>query len=138
MRLYNVNGKLVSKSISKYEIKWDGKSLSNLQFKTKQFLKTFWLGHFVYEEFPVYGTAMSVDILNATRKIAVEVQGQQHSQLHKFFHDGSPNKFLESLARDKKKKDWLEYNGFILLEIEYDQVDSLSKKFIKETFDVDL
>jgi hypothetical protein len=138
MRLYNINGRLVSKSISRYQIDWDGKSLSNLQFKTKQFLKKFWKGHFVYEEFPVYGTSMSVDILNATRKIAVEINGQQHSSFNKFFHAGSPNKFLEQIARDKKKKDWLEYNGFILLEIEYDQVDSLSKKFVKETFDVDI
>jgi|TARA_R110000765_G_scaffold34451_1_gene78000 hypothetical protein len=136
MRLYNVNGRLVNKNVTKYTIKWDGKSLSNLQFKTKQFLKPIWRSHFVYEEFPVYGTRMSVDFVNATKKVAIEVNGQQHSSFNKFFHDGSPNKFLESLARDKKKKDWLEDNGFILIEINYDQVDSLSKKFVKETFDV--
>jgi hypothetical protein len=138
MRLYNVNGRLVSKNVGRYIIDWDGDSRSKIQFKVKQFLKTYWKGHFVYEEFPVYGSKMAVDILNATKKIAVEVHGQQHSQFNKFFHNGSPNKFLEAIARDKKKKDWLERNGFILIEINYDQIEELSKKFIKETFEVDI
>ena len=67
MRLYNIHGKLVSKNVSKYLIKWDGKSRSNIQFKTKQFLKKHWSNQIVYEEFPVYGTRMKVAILNATK-----------------------------------------------------------------------
>ena len=66
MRLYNVNGKLVNRSVNRYLINWDGKSRSKAQFNVKQFLKKYWLGHVVFEEFPVYGTKMHVDILDAT------------------------------------------------------------------------
>ena len=134
MRLYNINGRLQKKSVSKYLINWNKKSRSKVQFKTKKFLEPFWKGHIVYEEFPVYGSRMTVDILNATKKLAVEVQGKQHGEFNKFFHNNSRLKYLEGIKRDIKKAEWLENNGFILLEIEEDEVDSLSLEFFLEKF----
>ena len=92
MRLFNLSGRLISKNVSKYRIDWDAHSKSKLQFEVKQFLKEFWLNHIVYEEFPVYGSRMRVDFLNATRKIAVEVNGAQHASFNKFFHQNSHSK----------------------------------------------
>ena len=134
MRLFNINGRLQKKSVSKYLINWNKKSRSKVQFKTKKFLEPFWRGHIVYEEFPVYGSRMTVDILNATKKLAVEVQGKQHGEFNKFFHSNSRLKYLEGIKRDIKKAEWLENNGFILLEIEEDEVDSLSLEFFLEKF----
>ena len=134
MRLLNINGRLQKKSVSKYLINWNKKSRSKVQFKTKKFLEPFWKGHIVYEEFPVYGSRMTVDILNATKKLAVEVQGKQHGEFNKFFHNNSRLKYLEGIKRDIKKAEWLENNGFILLEIEEDEVDSLSLEFFLEKF----
>ena len=134
MRLLNINGRLQKKSVSKYLINWNKKSRSKVQFKTKKFLEPFWKGHIVYEEFPVYGSRMTVDILNATKKLAVEVKGKQHGQFNKFCHDNSRLKYLEGIKRDIKKAEWLENNGFILLEIEEDEVDSLSLEFFLEKF----
>ena len=134
MRLLNINGRLQKKSVSKYLINWNKKSRSKVQFKTKKFLEPFWKGHIVYEEFPVYGSRMTVDILNATKKLAVEVQGKQHGEFNKFFHDNSRLKYLEGIKRDIKKAEWLENNGVILLEIEEDEVDSLSLEFFLEKF----
>tara|TARA_Y100001973_G_C5171860_1_gene319562 strand:+ start:297 stop:713 length:417 start_codon:yes stop_codon:yes gene_type:complete len=134
MRLFNINGRLQKKSVSKYLINWNKKSRSKVQFKTKKFLEPFWKGQIVYEEFPVYGSRMTVDILNATKKLAVEVQGKQHGEFNKFFHNNSRLKYLEGIKRDIKKADWLEKNGFILLEIEEDEVDSLSLEFFLEKF----
>jgi hypothetical protein len=136
MRLFNINGRPQKKNVSKYLIKWNKKSRSKVQFKTKKFLEPFWKGQIVYEEFPVYGSRMTVDILNATKKLAVEVQGKQHSEFNKFFHNNSRLKYLEGIKRDIKKAEWLENNGFILLEIEEDEVDSLSLEFFKEKFGV--
>lgn len=48
-------------------IKWRGKSRSKLQLTVKNFLEPYWKNHIVFEEFPVYGTRMSVDFLNATK-----------------------------------------------------------------------
>ena len=130
MRLFNVRGKLQSRIVTRFLINWDKKSRSKIQFKVKQFLRSYWQNHVVYEEFPVYGTRMKVDILNATKKIAVEVNGRQHSSFNSFFHNNSRNKYLASIKRDVQKREWLEKNGFTVIEIEEDEVNKLSEEFI--------
>ena len=80
---------------------------------------------------------MKVDIVNITKYIAVEVNGQQHSSFNKFFHN-SRYGYFQSISRDVKKEDWLEKNGFTLLTIEYNEVDDLSESFVKEKFDISL
>ena len=85
MRLFNINGREQKKNVSKYVIDWNKKSRSKVQFAVKKFLEPFWNSQIVYEEFPVYGSRMKVDILNATKKIAIEVQGGQHNSFNKFF-----------------------------------------------------
>lgn len=137
MRLYNIRGRLVSKNVSRCIIKWDGESKSNLQFRVKQFLKPFWCGHICYEEFPVYGTLLKVDILNATLRIAVEVQGPQHECFH-YFHNEQPFQYLASIKNDVKKREWLIRNEFHFIEINYDEIDLLTREFFKEKFDVTL
>ena len=136
MRLYSVNGKLQNKSVSKYLIDWNKKSRSKLQKRAKDFLKPHWLAHVVYEEFPVYGTRLKVDILNATIKVAVEVNGPQHSSFNKFFHGNSRAKYLSSIKRDHQKAEWLEKNGYKLIEIEESDMENLSKEFIETTFGI--
>jgi len=137
MTLYNIRGKLAKKNVTPYIIVWDGPSKSKLQARVKQFLKPFWIGHIVYEEFPVYGTALKVDILNATLRVAIEVNGPQHSKFH-YFHGGEPINYLDAVKRDVKKIEWLEKNEFNYIEINYDEVDGLSKEVFKEKFGVAL
>ena len=135
MRLIGINGKLINKNVSKYKINWHEPSASNLQYQVKQFLCPYWKHHIVYEEFPVYQTRMRVDILNATKRIAVEVNGTQHSQYSKFFHGNRAN-YLRSIKRDFKKLEWLELNKFKLIEIEADEVEQLTEEFIEKKFNI--
>ena len=138
MRLYNIRGKLQSKSVTKYLIKWNKKSRSKLQFNVKQFLKQYWENHVVYEEFPVYGTKLKVDLVNATKKIAIEVNGPQHDNFNKFFHGNSRAKYLESIKRDIQKREWLELNDFIIMEIYEKDLKDLSPKYLKELYGVSI
>tara|TARA_Y100000310_G_scaffold314293_1_gene363524 strand:- start:503 stop:913 length:411 start_codon:yes stop_codon:yes gene_type:complete len=131
MRLYNIQGRLQARKVSKYLIKWNKKSRSKIQFKVKQFLKPYWKNQIVYEEFPVYGSRMTVDIVNATKKIAIEVQGRQHKEFNKFFHKTRGN-YLESIKRDYIKREWLEKNDFILIEVEEKEINKLSKTLFKK------
>lgn len=118
MRFITPNGKIkVLRNIRKYEIDWDGKSLSKFQFEVKQFLKEYWVNHIVYEELPVVGTRMSIDLFNASKRIAVEVQGAFHSQYNKHFHNNNRFNFLNQIKRDVKKAEWCELNNIILVEI---------------------
>ena len=130
MRLYNIYGKLQSRIVKKYLINWNKKSRSQIQFKVKQFLKPYWENQIVYEEFPVYGSKMKVDILNATKKIAIEVQGRQHKEFNKFFHKTRAN-YLASIKRDQQKREWLEKNNFKVVEVEEEEINKLSKTFFK-------
>jgi len=138
MKLFNVRGKLIYKNVNSKRINWNSKSRSKAQFRTKKFLKQFWENHIVYEEFPVYGSRMSIDFLNATRRIAVEVQGSQHFKFNKFFYNNSRSKYLEAMKRDVEKQEWIEKNKFYFLEIKTDEVDLLSLKYIKNKFNIDL
>ena len=138
LRLYSISGRLISKNVNKYKIKWSKPSRSKLQFNVKQFLKPYWKYQVCFEEFPVYGTRMSVDLVNFTKKIAIEVNGPQHKEFNKFFHGNSKAKYLDSIRRDWKKTEWLEKNGFKLIEIEHDEVEGLSVDFIKNKFGVSI
>jgi hypothetical protein len=132
MRLLNINGKLVNKNVRKNLIDWEAKSRSKLQFKFKQFFYPYWKNHIVYEEFPVYGSMLKVDILNATKRIAVEIQGNQHESFNEFFHDHSRLKYLQSIKRDVKKEKWLELNEFKFLELYESDLKNLSPQYIEE------
>jgi len=138
MRLYTVSGKLISKNVNKYRIDWKKKSRSKIQFEVKQFLHQFWSSHIVYEEFPVYGSLMKVDFINATCKIAVEVNGAQHTSFNKFFHQNSRSKYLSSIRRDYEKYEWLMKNEFKLIEIEEGDMKTLSSQFILDKFNIEL
>lgn len=138
MRLLNINNKLINKNVRKYLIDWEGKSRSNLQFKFKTFFYPYWKNHIVYEEFPVYGTMLKVDFLNATKKIAVEIQGNQHEAFNKFFHNDSRLKYLESIKRDVKKEKWLTINQFKFIELYEDDLKYISKEYIQEKFNISI
>jgi len=138
VKLYDIKGRLVNKSVTKYRIKWDGECRSNFQYEVKQFFKKFWYGQICYEEFPVYGTRMKVDLINMTKRIAVEVQGAQHEQFNKFFHNNSRANYLKSITRDHDKIVWLENNNFKILEIFEADLASLSKKYIFDKFEVSI
>ena len=138
MRLYNIYGKLVNKNVVKYKVDWDKPCRSKIQFNVKSFFKDYWSGHICYEEFPVFGSRLKVDLINFTRKIAVEVQGEQHNEFNKFFHNNSRDKYLESIQRDIKKIQWLEMNEFKVLEVTKEDLPELSRKYIFDTFGVDI
>jgi len=136
MRLFTITGKLLNKNVSKFLIDWDKKSRSNIQFEVKQFLKPFWKTHICYEEFPVFGTRMKVDFINFTKKIAIEVNGDQHNSFNKFFHNNSRLNYLNSIKRDYKKSEWLEKNQIQLIELEAKDIPKLTVDYINHTFNI--
>ena len=137
MRLKNIHGKLIYKNVKSKLIDWRGKSRSKIQRKVKLFLKDYWENCIVYEEFPVYGSRMTVDIFNATKKIAIEVQGKQHNEFNKFFHKNKLN-YLYSMERDLNKKKWLEDNDIQLVEVLENEVEGLKESFFYEKYGIKL
>lgn len=108
------------KSAYKYKIDWDAPSLSKVQKRVKDILYDYWFGDFVYEELPVAGTRLRIDFYNASRKIAIEVDGKQHYSFSKHFHANSRQKFLDQLKRDDNKERFCEMNNITLHRIRED------------------
>jgi hypothetical protein len=104
------------KNARKYLVKWQAESRSKFQFSVKEFLFPYWRTDIVFEEFRIVGTRLSFDLYNANKKIAIEVQGAQHTKYVKFFH-GNRMKYLEQLKRDDKKFRFCEINDINLIEI---------------------
>ena len=117
------------KKAKNYLIDWDAPSRSKIQFEAKQFLKKYWQNHIVFEEFPVAGTKLSLDFYNANKKIAVEVQGKQHTKYVPFFHGKNKINYINQLKRDNDKLKFCELNDIELVEI-YDG-DILEEKLFK-------
>jgi hypothetical protein len=137
MRLLNINGKLTNKNVTRFLIEWDKKSRSIAQADVKKFLYPYWKNNIVYEEFPVYGSLLKVDILNATRKIAIEVHGPQHEDFH-YFHNNSRASFLKGIKNDEIKSQWLLKNNFTQVIIYTKEISQLSKEFFEEKFNITL
>lgn len=116
--------------IWEYAIKWHGGSRSKFQKKVKECLIPLWNGHIVYEEFPVVGTRSTIDFYNSTIKVAIEVQGNQHTKYIPFFHGKTKIKFLDQLRRDREKEDFCEKNDIKLVELFED--DIITTEFLKQ------
>ncbi len=116
-----------------YMVKWDKPSRSKMQFEVKNFIKNYWFNDIVFEEFPIVGTRMSLDLYNGNKNIAIEVQGEQHLKYTPFFHGKSKTTFLSQIRRDNDKQEFCKLNKIKLVEV-YPK-DELSVDLIK-TFGV--
>jgi hypothetical protein len=137
MKFKNIFGKEVNKTINKFLVNWDKPCKSKVQFNVKKFFEDCWRTHVVVEEFPVFGTRMKCDLINFTKKIAVETHGLQHDKFVKHFHKTKTG-FKNSVKRDLQKYQWLEMNGFRIIEIFENELINLSPEWIKEKFDIEI
>lgn len=127
-----IDGREKNTKVQKYLIDWEGKSRSKVQFTTKQFLKPYWKNCVVFEEFPIVGTRYSLDIFNANYNIAIEVQGKQHYEYVKHFHNSNKANWLMQIKRDRAKREFCEINEIELYEITEEEVRAgLNKAIFK-------
>jgi hypothetical protein len=129
MELISLSGRRKKyRNVHKYRIDWDGGTRSKFQSKVKGFLKPFWKLHVVFEEFPIIGTRMTLDLYNANKRVAIEVQGRQHQEFVKHFHGDLLN-FGHQLRRDAEKERFCELNNIALISI-FDEKE-ISKEFFE-------
>lgn len=130
MNFISLSGKLRPlKNINRYMIDWENPSRSKFQTNVKNFLKKYWFQNVVFEEMPIVGTRMSLDLYNANKRIAIEVQGRQHQSFVKHFHGNLLN-FKYQLDRDQKKESFCSRNDITLVTI-FDK-DIISTKLFEE------
>jgi len=118
------------KNSTKYLINWDKPCKSKIQKTIKDLLYPHWAADIVFEELPVAGTRMTLDFYNASRNIAVEVDGNQHYKFNKFFHSNSRQNFLAQLQRDDKKEYFCEINQIALARVL--ESDTLNEELLRK------
>jgi very-short-patch-repair endonuclease len=83
------------------------------------------------EKYILYqGIRLFYDFIVPEMKLLIEVQGQQHYSFNKLYHrdkeDLEKQKFNDTL-----KEEWASTNGYSLLSIKYDIIDSLTDSKFK-------
>ena len=136
MEFKKLNGKPKNVVLAPYIIKWNDDSLSKFQWNTKQWIRPFWISDVCLEEFVIPGTRLRIDLMNVSKKIAIEVDGIQHNEYSEFLHKGSRLNLLAQMKRDEKKRQWCLLNSYNLVNI--DPGDKLSVAFFKEKFNITL
>lgn len=137
MKFKTLRGKIKNIKSSDYLIDWEKMSLSKFQFTVKAFLKPIWERNSVYEEFPVAGTKMRIDIFNYSKMIAIEIMGEQHRTYSEFM-SGNRCGFLKQINRDNKKWEWCELNGITLVPIYPEDLKSLTKEWFRTKWNLEI
>jgi len=123
---------------SKYLIDWENDGDSSLEIKFRDLIKPYWIRQIVLHQFVIPGSRMRIDFLNCNKKIAVEINGDQHENYNKFFHRGSRVIWLEQIKRDIEKFEWCNLNGIKFLELKKEDLDNFSPEYIKEKFQLEI
>lgn len=74
------------------------------------------------EEVAVPGEHLFLDIFIPSRKLVVEVNGEQHYKFNSHFYE-SENAFYQAKQRDLVKVEWCKLNGFDLVVLDYNNND---------------
>lgn len=129
--------KYINVDIAKYRIDWD-RVVSKPQKAVKDFLRRYWKGKIILEEFRMPGAKMRFDIVNMNDHIIVEVSPKKvHGEFNKFFHRTKLG-YAKSIKRDLSKFDWAEENGFTLVEVFDEDIAVLSREWFREKYGVEL
>jgi hypothetical protein len=139
MRVWNLSGRRqILINTKRYNIKWEKDGASKLETRFKELMFPYWNRYIVLEQFRIPGSLLRVDFVNCNKRLAVEINGPQHNSFNKHFHRNSPANFLASIKRDMTKINWLEKNDFKVLELDEEDLDYFSPKYIKEKFEIDI
>lgn len=137
MKFKTLKGKEINLNLSGYLVDWDEKERSIIQFKVKKFLQKYWKSHVVCSELRVAGTRMTIDLINISRRIAIEVQGKQHSNYIPFFCKNRLG-YAAQMGRDLDKQKFCDINNILLVEIHEHEIDDISEKWFLEKYDITL
>lgn len=102
------------------ESSWPMKSAascrSKIQFDIGQIIKKRYPLDPILEDVTIPETRLSIDFYIPHRKLAVEVQGEQHDEMNPYFHKSNAD-FEEQKQRDELKRFFCDLNGIKLLEL---------------------
>lgn len=129
---WTVDGKLRWHCDSSYRIDWNRKAPSKIAQTFKDFLYKNFRYNILYEEYRIPRTLLKIDFLDATKRIAYEISGEQHREFNKFFYNNSRNNYLNAIKRDVKKEKFLKTNNYKLIELFEEDIKQLTIEFLNK------
>lgn len=124
MKVIDFNGNTCNwPPTGKQVAKNDRRPRSEYHLRARELLRSKYPTQAILEEVPLPGTGLFLDFYIPSAKLAIEVQGQQHTNYTPHFH-GSKFGFEKSKQRDTKKKEWCDMNNISLIEFEYNKEDN--------------
>lgn len=125
MLVSDLDGRASSWLIGGKEVTTDTRITSSLHKIARQMLKDRFPTLQILEEVSirVHRTKnLHLDFYLPLRKLAVEVNGEQHYTYNSHFHKNRIG-FLNSKKNDREKSEWCELNGIDLIIFKYDEKD---------------
>lgn len=97
-------------------------SCSSYHEKCRELLKQIYPLDTIIEELTIPGgsSSMYLDFFLPLRKLAIEIQGEQHYSFNTYFFKSKLD-YAKAIGRDKKKKEFCTINNFTFLELKYDR-----------------
>lgn len=140
MKVYKFNSpsKLVTLNVFKYKIDWEHDGASKIERQFRDLIYPFWKHKIVLYQPRIPGCLLRLDFLNATNKLAVEIDGAQHNEFNKHFHANSRANYLSSIKRDLNKEKWLENNKIQLIRLNGEDLNEFSPKYIQDKFNISI
>jgi hypothetical protein len=129
--------KIANVNIFNYKLDFNDITGSKPEVAVKTFLKPFWSKDLVLDEFVIPGSRLRVDILNISKKVAIEVSPASTHSFNKFFH-GNIAVFAQRLKKEISKEQWCIKHGFQYIELGDEELANLTKKMFKEKFEINL
>ena len=75
---------------------------------------------------PRIKSTLFLDFFIPLRKLAIEVQGEQHFKFNTMYHS-SRQDFINQRKNDRDKSEWCNINGIELISLRYDNMDEWDK-----------
>jgi len=93
---------------------------SSYHERARKLLKLYWPMTLIYEEVFLPGsTGLYADFFIPSKKVLVEVHGEQHYEANSFF--GGEKGFAGQKIRDSNKQRWCNLNNYVYIELPYNE-----------------
>lgn len=125
-------------STRKYLIDWENDGASKLEVGFRNLIYPYWKNSIILFQCRIPGSLLRIDFLNCNKRLAVEIDGEQHNSFNKHFHSNSRTNYEASLKRDNDKEKWLERNNIKILHLIKEDLDNFSIDYIYDKFQISL
>lgn len=130
-KVVDTKGKTHSWNLVGHQVNLDDiRPRSALHRRARAILKQMYPTDNILEEVPLPGERLTFDFYLPLRKMAIEVNGEQHYFQTDHFH-ASRADFLKGRANDARKAEWAQLNNISLICLPYNEDDDEWKRRIE-------